>query len=314
VDEAIAKGANLIISHHPVIFSGLNSLSGKTDAERAIIKSIQANIAIYALHTNLDNISSGVNAEIGRRLGVKGPRILSPKKDLLSKLVVYVPESAWSDVAEAMWNAGAGTIGNYDQCSFRIPGLGTFRAGEQANPHKGNIGTLHEEREYRLEVLIERRLQHNIVRSMCQAHPYEEVAYELYAIENEHPQVGSGMIGEFPDALPVYELLERIKSTFGGVVRFTKPHLQEVCSIAWCGGSGSFLLPVAKSAGADMFLTSDFKYHQFFDAENEIVIADIGHFENEQFTIDLIADHLRKKFPNFAVLLTENSTNPINYL
>lgn len=314
VEEAISRKANLIISHHPLIFSGIKSLTGATDAERALIKAIQNNIAIYACHTNLDNVALGVNQEIGERLGITQGKILAPKKGLLKKLVVFVPEAQWQDVAEAMWSAGAGSLGNYDECSFRMAGAGTFRGSEESNPTVGQKEQRHEGREYRLEVLVESHLQGKVLAAMHQAHPYEEVAYELYAVENSHPLIGSGMFGDFEEPVEALGLLKRIKETFGGVVRYTQILEKPIKRIAWCGGSGSFLLGAAKSVGADVFLSSDFKYHQFFEAENEILIADIGHFENEQFTIDLIAAYLRKNFPNFAVLLTENSTNPINYI
>ncbi len=314
VDEAIAKGAQMIISHHPLVFQGIKALSPKTDAERALIKAIKHEVAIYALHTNLDNISSGVNAEIGRRLGIDDPRILAPKKGLLQKLIVYVPQSDWQKVAEAMWQAGAGSIGEYDQCSYRSPGKGTFRPSDNAKPHVGLKDELHEEEEYRMEIILEIDKRSKILKAMKESHPYEEVAYDLIALENSHQQIGSGMFGDLPEKIASSDFLKRIKENFGGVVRHTKILQKEVSRIAWCGGSGSFLLNQAKAVGADLFLSSDFKYHQFFEAENEILIADIGHYENEQFTIDLIAEHLQKKFPTFAVLLTENSTNPINYI
>lgn len=314
IDEAIAKGVAMVVSHHPIVFTGLKSLTGKNDAERALIKAIRNNIAIYALHTNLDNISSGVNFEIGRKLGIKQSKVLAPKKGLLNKLVVYVPEVSYLGLSEAMWQAGAGAIGNYDQCSFRSLGKGTFRANKEANPRIGKRGSRHEEQEYRLEVLVESHCENEVIKAMKQAHPYEEVAYELYKVENQHQNIGSGMYGDLEERVNAHDFLKHIKKEFDGIVRYTKIHQDSIRRIAWCGGSGSFLLNKAKSVGADLFLSSDFKYHQFFEADNEILIADIGHFENEQFTIDLIAEHLRKKFPNFAVLLTENSTNPINYI
>jgi dinuclear metal center YbgI/SA1388 family protein len=314
VEEAIQKKAELIIAHHPLIFGGLKSLTGKNDAERALILAIQNDIAIYALHTNLDNISSGVNAEIGRRLGIQDGSILAPKKGHLKKLVVFVPTEASQDLSKALWAAGAGELGAYDQCSYRVEGTGSFRGSESSNPTIGSVGKREEVQENRLEFLVESAKLSGVLKAMLKHHPYEEVAHEIYTIENKHQDLGSGMYGNLAAAVPVEEFLEKVKNTFGGVVRYTKPHKEMVQKIAWCGGSGSFLLAQAKSLGADVFLSSDFKYHQFFEADNEILIADIGHYENEQFTIDLIAEHLRKKFPNFAVLLTENSTNPINYL
>lgn len=314
VREAVSRKANLIVSHHPLIFSSIKSLTGKTDAERALILAIQEDIAIYALHTNLDNVSSGVNAEIGRRLGIADPKILLPKKDLLKKLVVFCPQEVSQALSEALWEAGAGNIGTYDQCSFSSPGIGTFRGSLDSNPTIGEPGKREEVAEVRLEFLVEQANLGAVLKTMHKHHPYEEVAYEVYPIENSHQQIGSGMHGSLSKEMPTREFLQKIKSVFGGVVRYTQPVSNTVQTIAWCGGSGSFLLSQAKSLGADVFLSSDFKYHQFFEADNEILIADIGHYENEQFTIDLIAEHLRKKFPNFAVLLTENSTNPINYL
>ncbi|WP_421752731.1 Nif3-like dinuclear metal center hexameric protein [Croceimicrobium sp.] len=314
VDEALQKGAQMIISHHPLIFGGLKSLTGKNDAERALIKAIQNDIAIYALHTNLDNVASGVNAEIGRRLGINRPKILAPRAGILKKLVIFVPQDNVQSLSEALWAAGAGNIGEYDQCSFRSEGKGTFRASENANPTLGERGALHEEAEYRLEVLVEEAHLAAVLKAMQANHPYEEVAYEVYAIENLHQDLGSGMYGDLLVALSAEQVLKQIKDTFGGILRYTTPHKPEIKRIAWCGGSGSFLLSRAKAIGADLFLSSDFKYHQFFEADNQILIADIGHYENEQYTIGLIAEYLRKKFPNFAVLLTENSTNPINYL
>jgi len=314
VDEAIAKGAGLIISHHPLIFSGIKSLTGKNEVERAFIKAIKNDIAIFAIHTNLDNVSQGVNAKIAEKLGIEKPRILAPKKGVLKKLVVFVPRANAEALSEALWAAGAGRIGEYDQCSFKSEGVGSFRPSAQANPSLGKRGSLHHEEEIRLEVLVEQHCISKTIKAMHANHPYEEVAYELYAIENEHPNIGSGMYGDLAEPIDAMTLLKQIKNTFGGMLRYTHLPKDKIQRIAWCGGSGSFLLDNAKKVGAELFLSADFKYHQFFEADNEILIADIGHYENEQFTISLIAEYLRKKFPTFAVLLTENSTNPINYI
>ena len=314
VEEAIAKGADLIISHHPLIFSGIKSLTGKNEVERAFIKAIKNDVSIFALHTNLDNVSQGVNAKIAEKLGIKAPAILAPKKGILKKLVVFVPKANAESLSAALWEAGAGSVGEYDQCSFKSEGVGSFRPSAQANPSIGEKNNLHYEEEYRLEVLVEQHCISKVIAAMHASHPYEEVAYELYAIENEHPTIGSGMFGDLAEPIDAMTFLKEIKNTFGGMLRYTHLPTSKIQRIAWCGGSGSFLLDQAKKAGAELFLSSDFKYHQFFEADNEILIADIGHYENEQFTISLIAEYLRKKFPTFAVLLTENSTNPINYI
>ncbi len=314
IEEAIQKNCELVIAHHPVIFSGLKSLTGKNYVERTVIKAIQNNIALYAIHTNLDNIQKGVNHKIAQKLGITQPRILALKEGELLKLVVFVPLNHKEDVMQALFTAGAGHIGNYDECSFQLTGTGSFRGGENTNPHVGETGERHYEEEIRIEVILPVYAKSKVVKAMLQAHPYEEVAYDLYRLENAHPRIGAGMIGELDQEVPVQIFLERIKNTFGGMVRYTRSVKPTVKKIAWCGGSGSFLLSDAKKAGADIFLTSDFKYHQFFDAEDQLVIIDIGHYENEQFTIELIASLLKEKFDTFAVLLTETNTNPINYL
>ncbi len=314
VDEAIATKAGLIISHHPLLFSGIKTLTGKNEVERTFIKAIKNDIAIFALHTNLDNMMHGVNAKIAAKLGIASPKILEPKKGILKKLVVFVPKANVKSFSEALWAAGAGSIGEYDHCSFRSEGIGTFRPSAQANPSLGEPEKMHSEAEFRLEVLVEQHCLGAVLKAMHSHHPYEEVAYELYAIENEHQNIGSGMYGDLTEPIDAITFLKQIKTTFGGMLRYTQLPKSKISRIAWCGGSGSFLLNKAKGVGADLFLSSDFKYHQFFEADNEILIADIGHYENEQFTISLIAEYLRKKFPTFAVLLTENSTNPINYI
>lgn len=314
VEEAIEKKCQLIISHHPLIFSGLKSLTGRNYVERSLIKALKNDIAIYAIHTNLDNIHKGVNARIARQLGIRNPSILQPKKGLLKKLVTYVPVNDKDEVLQALFSAGAGGIGNYDECSFQLKGTGSFRGNEDSNPHLGEKGKRHYEEELRIEVVLPVWQEGQVLKALWEAHPYEEVAYDLYALENTYQQAGAGMIGMLDEPLYALDFIGKIKEAFGGVVRYTPLVKDQVQKIAWCGGSGSFLLQAAKKAGADVFISSDFKYHQFFDAENEIVIADIGHYENEQYTQDLIASLLKEKFSNFAVLLTETNTNPINYL
>ena len=315
VDEAIAKKCNLIVAHHPIVFSGLKKITGKNYIERTIIKAIQNNIAIYAAHTNLDNVYLGVNKMIGDKLGVDNPKILSPKKGLLSKLVVFVPNEKANEVRQAMFDAGAGQIGNYDECSYNLEGQGTFRAGDNTNPYVGEKGELHFEPETRVEVIVPDYKLSHVVAKMIQAHPYEEVAYDVYPLKNQWQQTGSGMYGELEQEVALKDFLNKIKEVFNvPVIRHTANDLQKpVKRIAWCGGSGGFLLPDAKRVGADVFITGDFKYHQFFDAENDIIIADIGHYESEQFTIELFYELLTKNFSNFAIRLTEKNTNPINY-
>ena len=314
VDEAIEQGCNLIIAHHPIVFSGLKQLNGKNYIERTVIKAIKNDIAIYAIHTNFDNYQFGVNHEIAERLELKNVQVLAPKKNVLSKLICYVPKKNISEVSEAIFNAGAGKIGNYEEVSFQVNGNGSFRPVGNANPAEGTLNELSKVEEIKIEVLVSNHLIGKVVSAMKSAHPYEEVAYEICPILNENQYEGSGMVGELEVELDTLDFLKKVKSTFNcGTIRHTEISSKKVKRIAFCGGSGSFLLSNAKKSGADVFITGDFKYHEFFDAENEIVIADIGHFESEQYTSNRLERVLTKKFANFAVRLTEVNTNPIKY-
>ena len=315
IDEAIATGCNLVIAHHPIIFSGLKKLNGSNYIERTVIKSIKNDIAIYAIHTNLDNVHNGVSAKIAEKLGLENCKILVPKSDLLRQLVVYCPTANAKALKTALFEAGAGTIGDYDQCSFTSVGIGTFRANENCSPFVGEIGENHTENEDRIEVIYPKFKERAVLNAMEVAHPYEQVAHQIYVLENKHQLVGSGIIGELNEAIDSQMFLENLKMNMQtDCVRHTPLVKQQIKTIAVCGGSGSFLLKNAKAAKADIFITADFKYHEFFDAENKIVIADIGHYESEQFTKDLIYDLLVKNFTKFAVRLSKVNTNPIKYL
>jgi dinuclear metal center YbgI/SA1388 family protein len=315
IDEAIANKCNLIVAHHPIVFSGMEKINGKNYVERVIIKAIKNDIAIYAIHTNLDNVAKGVNAEICKRLGLKNCKILSPKRDLLLKFVTYCPADSAEKVRQALWNAGAGQIGNYSEVSFNLSGTGTYKGNENSNPVIGEKGKLMRVPEERIEIIYAVHQEAEILAALRASHPYEEIAYELFPIENAWQDVGSGMIGELEKPVPVMEFLGHVKTSMkASVIRYTPVEGKMVSKVAVCGGSGSFLLKDAVSAGADVFVTADFKYHQFFDGEGKIVIADIGHFESEQFTIDLLYDILKQKFPTFAIRKTGINSNPITYL
>lgn len=315
IDEAIAHKYNLVIAHHPIVFSGIKKLNGKNYVERTIIKAIKNDIAIYAIHTNLDNVMPGVNARIGEKLGLKNLRILSPKNGLLRKFVTFCPADSAEKVRQALWNAGAGVIGNYDSTSFNAAGTGTYRGNESSNPVIGEKGKLMREPEERIEMIYPAHLEGKVLAALRASHPYEEIAYDLFPMENKWPLVGSGMVGELEKAVPAEEFLTGLKESMQAqVVRYTPIPGKLVQKVAVCGGSGSFLLRDAMAAGADVFVTADFKYHQFFDGEGRIVIADIGHFETEHFTIELLSDLLKQKFPTFAVRQTGVNTNPITYL
>ena len=315
IDEAISIGANLIIAHHPIVFRGLKKFNGQNYVERTVIRAIKNDIAIYAIHTNLDNVPNGVNSIIAKKLGLKNVRVLSPQSEGLKKLVTFIPATHLEEVRGAMLNAGAGKIGNYSHCSFSGTGNGTFKANEGANPFVGDLGQIHTEEENRVEVVFPNHIKNEVVSALKKSHPYEEVAYDIYSLDNSNPEIGAGAIGELEIPIDSREFLHQIKDTMkAGVVRFTSIHTPQIKRVAICGGSGSFLLSAAKRAKADLFLTSDFKYHEFFDAENQIIIANIGHYESEQFTKVLLADFLTQKFSTFAVRISEINTNPVNYL
>jgi dinuclear metal center YbgI/SA1388 family protein len=313
VDEAIEKGVDLIIAHHPIVFSGLKRFNGSDYVQRTVMKAIRHGVAIYAIHTNLDNVYDGVNRYLGELIGVHNQRVLQPKGELFEKIVVFVPHSHAEQVRAALFAAGAGAIGDYDECSYATEGTGTFRANESANPFVGERGKRHSEPETRIEVIVPRHAATKAIAAALEAHPYEEVAFDRYPLTNTAARVGSGMIGDLPEAMSWQGLFDRLKHELKAqVIRHTQLPETSVKRVAYCGGSGFFLLQAAKRAGADVFITSDVKYHQFFDAEG-IVLADVGHWESEHRTVELIARYLNGKFANFAVHFSQTQTNPVKY-
>ncbi len=315
LDEAIKNECNLIIAHHPILFNPIKKLTGKNYAERVIIKAIKHDIAIYAMHTNLDNIADGVNCKIAEIIGLQNPTVLRPKKGLLCKLVTFCPRDKADEIRNAIFAAGGGMIGGYDQCSFNGQGIGTFRAGEHTNPYIGKKGKIHYENEERIETIIPSYLEDSVISSLLRAHPYEEVAYDIYPLSNSHPQIGSGMIGNLAKPMKEKNFLAMIMEKMHlECIRYSPLTGRKVEMVAICGGSGSFLLPDAISVGAQVLITSDFKYHQFFDADGKILIADIGHYESERFTPQIVYTLLKEKFPTFAIQISKTNTNPVNYL
>lgn len=314
VDEAIEQNCNLIVSFHPIIFSGLKKLNGKNYVEKTVLKAIRNNIAIYSMHTALDNSHKGVAAAMAEVLGLRDKRVLMPKTGLIKKLTTYVPNKKADIVRRALFEAGAGAIGNYDHCSFNLKGLGTFLGNEDANPAVGKKGVLQQESETYISVVFEKHLENNVLKALFNSHPYEEVAYEIVTIDNVHQNIGMGMVGDLAKAEEESGFLAHLKEKFNlKSIRHSKLLGKPIKKVAVLGGSGSFAIEAAKRAGADIYISADFKYHDFFKAENQMVLADIGHYESEQFTKNLLADYLTKKFRNFAVVLSKTNTNPIHY-
>lgn len=314
INEAIEKGCKLVIAHHPIIFGGLKKLNGKNYVERTVIKAIKHDVAIYAAHTNLDNVAGGVNFKIAEKLNLINIRTLSQKSNVLTKLTFFVPPAETDDVLAAIHYAGAGTIGNYSECSFTVNGIGRFKPEVNSNPTIGTLGEVSREKEDRVEVILRTYLSAKILAALRKSHPYEEIAYYLQNLENKNQEVGGGACGMLSEPMKTTEFLRYLKANLDvSVIRHTALVKDVITKIAICGGSGSFMLRDAIAAEADIFITADFKYHEFFDAENKIIIADIGHFESEQFTKELFRDIICQKFPNFATYLSKVNTNPIQY-
>ncbi|MDQ3290640.1 MAG: Nif3-like dinuclear metal center hexameric protein [Bacteroidota bacterium] len=314
LEEAIENNCNLIIAHHPVIFKPLKKLTGQNSVERIIIKALQNNLAIYACHTNLDSVLTGVNHKIGEKLGLQNMQILAPKSGLLRKLITFVPIQNTVAVLQALHLAGAGNIGDYKNCSFQVAGTGTFQPTGNANPTIGEINKQEFVPENRVEVIFPGHLEVSLLKALRQAHPYEEVAYDIIPLTNLNQEVGAGMMGELPEALPEQDFIQHLKQSMNlTLVKHTGFRQKKIKKVAVCGGTGSFLIKDAIRHQADVFITADLKYHEYFEAENRIILADIGHYESEVFTKELFYDIIKKSFTNFAVLLSKVNTNPVRY-
>jgi len=322
VEEAITKNCNLIVCFHPILFSGIKKITGKNYVEKAVIKAIKNDIAIYAVHTALDNHQNGVNKIFCDALGLKNTKILIEKQNFIRKLVTYtIPENA-NQVRHALFEAGAGSIGNYENCSFNSEGTGTYKGNENSNPVIGTLGELTETTEIKIEVTFEKHLESKILKALFQNHVYEEVAYEIYDLQNSHQNIGMGMIGELDNAMDEKDFLEFVKEKIDAKgIRHSAFLNQKIKTVAVLGGAGSFAIKNAISSEADVFLTADLKYHQFYEAENKILLADVGHFESERYTKNYIFDFLIEKMTNFAnnlkitkIILSEENTNPVKYL
>jgi dinuclear metal center YbgI/SA1388 family protein len=315
IDEAITKNCNLVVCFHPILFSGLKKITGKNYVERAVIKAIKNDIAIYAVHTALDNHQEGVNKIFSDALGLINTKILIPKQNFIRKLVTFtIPENA-EEVRNALFDAGAGNIGNYENCSFNSKGIGTYMGNEHSNPQVGERFEFVQGDEIKIEVTFEKHLENKILKALFKSHAYEEVAYEIYELQNQHQNIGLGMIGELKNPMSEKEFLLFAKEKMqSGGIRHSKFIGKEIKKVAVLGGAGSFAIKNAIQAGADAYLTADLKYHQFYEAENKLLLADIGHFESERYTKNYIVEYLRKKILNFAVILSEENSNPVKYL
>jgi dinuclear metal center YbgI/SA1388 family protein len=315
IDEAISKKCNMVVCFHPILFSGLKKITGKNYVERAVLKAIKNDIAIYAVHTALDNHQNGVNKIFCDALGLQNTKILVPKENFIQKLVTYTIPENHQKLRNALFDAGAGNIGNYENCSFNTQGIGSYQGNENSNPEIGERGEFVENTEIKIEVTFEKHLQSKILKALFSNHVYEEVAYEIYDLKNSHQNIGLGMIGELETEMPEKDFLLFVKNKMkADGIRHSEYLGKPIKKVAVLGGSGSFAIKKAIQAGADAFLTADLKYHQFYEAENQLLLADIGHYESERYTKNYIVDYLTKKIPNFAIILSEENTNPVKYL
>lgn len=313
--EASEKKCNLIVAHHPILFRGIKRLTGANYVERILLAAVKNDIALYAAHTNLDNVLLGVNHMIAERLGLVNRQVLAPRGGTLKKLYTFAPRPHAEHVRQALFGAGAGQIGRYSEASYNSEGYGTYKAGEGAHPFLGKPGLRHQEPETKIEVIFPMHIENQVIKALLNAHPYEEVAYDIVTLDNRNQDIGSGLTGDLPVPMDETEFLAHLKTRMEtDCIRYTALLGKKVKKVALCGGAGSFLLPDALRSGADCYVSADFKYHEFFDADNHIVIADIGHFESEQFTTDIFNSIITEKFPNFAPLKSGIRTNPINYL
>jgi len=314
VEEAIRENCNLIVSFHPIIFKGLKKITGKTYVERVVLKAIQLDISIFAIHTALDNSFKGVNYQMCEKLGLVNRQVLIPQPKTIKKLVVHVPHENVDEVRNALFNAGAGSIGNYDECSFSIEGTGTFKPNEEANPVVGVKERQHTAEEFQLNITFPKHLENTILQTLFKIHPYEEVAYEVTTLENTNQQIGIGMLGELEQEVNEEEFLLQLKEKFNlEIIRHSRLLQKKIKKVAVLGGSGAFAISKAIALKADIYITADLKYHDFYQAEGKLILADIGHYESEQFTKELLHSYLTKKIPNFAIVLSQKSTNPIQY-
>jgi len=313
-DEAIEKGCDVIVSHHPLIFNGLKHITGNSITERIVYKAIKNNLAIYSSHTNLDMIAGGVSRKMAEKMNLQKVRILSPKANNLLKLVTYIPESHIEEIRNEIFRAGAGVLGNYDRCSFASAGTGSYRGNENTNPFAGEKGEMHFEKEIRFETVMLSHLKDKVISALLKVHPYEEVAYDIFPLANRNDYAGLGCVGELPEGMEELDFLKYVSEVFNANgLRYTRTNGRKIKQVALCGGSGISLLQDAFTGNADVFITADIKYHNFFEADNKILLVDIGHYESEKFSTEILYDLIIKKFPKFALRFSEVKTNPINY-
>jgi len=312
IEEAIARNANLIISHHPLIFKGLQKIEPTSPTGRMIFKAIQHKLVLYSMHTNIDNGIEGGNWLFAKKLGLKELKVLAPKEALFRKLVFYAPNGEEVPIIDALFTAGCGAVGNYINCSFRAEGKGTFQPLKSANPFIGQADVTEMVDEVRVEMIFPKAIQQKVIKTLYRHHPYEEPAFDIFALENSISQIGLGSIGTLPQSMRAEYFFDVMKKELNiEYFRISGKTDRTIQKVAVCGGSGSSFIRTAFAAGADIFITGDVKYHDFFSVDNQMIIADIGHFEGESFIKEIIYNELKENFSNFATIILEGEKSGI---
>lgn len=312
--EAKSENCNLIITHHPPIFSAVKTIESNDVLGAMIYFAIKNDIAIYSMHTSFDKYKYGVSYALAEKLLIKNIKVLSPEKNVLRKLITFCPKIQSEALRKALFSAGAGHIGEYDSCSFNTIGEGTFRALEKANPFVGAKGDLHIEQEVKIETIFPFWKQNAVIKALLAHHPYEEVAYDIYLLENRLENSGLGMLGNLEKELEKEDFLSFVKGKLKiESLRFNNSFKGKIKKLALCGGAGSSLIREAISSGADAYITADLKYHEFQAASSDILLIDAGHYETEIFALNAIKSLLSEKLPKFATRISETKTNFVSY-
>lgn len=319
LEQALKKNCNFIFTHHPLIFNPVKNLDvNKNPNSKLIYKLIKNDINLFSAHTNLDFTKDGVSFTLAKKLKLNKITFLKNEESNQFKVVVFLPETNLDEVASAMFNQGAGIIGEYNNCSFRTNGIGTFKGSANSNPFIGKKENFEKANEVRLEVLVDSWKLNKVINAMLKSHPYEEPAYDIYPLRNKNVNYGAGAIGELDNEMNVNEFLKHVeKSLLLSNFRFVNGNKRRIKKVAVCGGSGSELLNDAISKNADVFITADIKYHTFHDAKNKILLIDAGHYETEVVILKIVEEKIKKlikeKKENIKVYKYSSSTNPVKF-
>ncbi len=321
IAEAIDENVNLIVAHHPLFRDPIPYLRSDLFSSSRVYRLIQKGISLYAAHTNLDAAPGGINDVLADLLGLRDVEILFPTyEENLYKIVVFVPLGHEERVREAISARGGGWIGNYSDCTFQTEGVGTFRPLEGTKPFIGETGELERVRETRIETIAPQKKLSDLLKNMIAAHPYEEVAYDIYPLKNTGTKAGLGRIGRLPESLALADFARKVKDSLGlGMVRITGDPQRSVSKIALCGGGGMSLLEQAIKCDADLYLTGDIRHHGALDAlDRGIALVDGGHYGTERVIVPVLADYLQKKAKEagegLTVLVSQINTDPFSYI